>query len=88
MRTYNPTLRFICNNEEKHSHIIENMISKGYIFVEKREEQVNNQEVRIILAFSKLGLISDELDQFKSKISEELEDIKDYFSDYEVEVVV
>ena len=88
MRTYNPTLRSICNNEEKHSHIIENMISKGYIFVEKKEEQVNNQEVRIILAFSKLGLISDELDQFKSKISEDLDDIKDCFSDYEIEIII
>lgn len=88
MRAYNPTLRFICNNEEKHAHMIESMTSKGYIFLETKKELVNNQDVRIILVFSKSDLINDELDQFKSKISEELEDIKDYFSDYEVEVVV
>ena len=88
MRTYNPTLRFICNNEEKHAHMIESMTSKGYIFLEKREELVKNQGVRIVLVFSKLGLISDELDQFKSKVSEGLEEIKDYFSDYEIEIII
>jgi hypothetical protein len=87
MRTYNPTLRFICNNEEKHAHMIESMTSKGYIFQGTRKESVNNQEVRVILAFSKLG-ISNELDQFKSKISEDLEELKDCFSDYEIEVII
>ena len=88
MKTYNLTLRFICNNEEKHAHIIESMASKGYIFLETKKGLVNNQDVRIILVFSKSDLINDELDQFKSKISEDLEDIKDCFSDYEIKVII
>ena len=88
MKTYNLTLRFICNNEEKHAHIIESMASKGYIFLETKKELVNNQDVRIILVFSKEDIIKDELDQYKSKISENLEDIKDCFSDYEIKVII
>ena len=88
MKTYNLTLRFICNNEEKHAHMIESMTSKGYIFLETKKELVNNQDVRIILVFSKLDLINNELDQFKSKILEDLEDIKYCFSDYEIKVII
>lgn len=88
MKTYNLTLRFICNSEEKHAYMIESMTSKGYIFLEAKKELVNNQDVRIILVFSKEDIIKDELDQYKSKISENLEDIKDCFSDYEIKVII
>ena len=88
MKTYNLTLRFICNNEEKHAHMIESMASKGYIFLETKKKLVNNQDIRIILVFFKSDLINDELDQFKSKISEDLDDIKDCFSDYEIKVII